>query len=681
MTRLRRLFAPKSVAVFGGRVAESVVIELKKLGFEGDIWPINPNRAEMDGVPCLTSIADLPSAPDVAYIAVPNTNTIEIVRTLSDMDAGGVICHASGFSEMGAEGKYRTDELLCAANDMPLLGPNCWGLLNLIDNAALWPDFHGCISVESGVAIISQSGNMAINITMQRRGLPIAYVVNLGNQAMLDANDCIEAFLDDARVSAIGVHMEGLKDVARFSEIALRAHKQGTPIVVFKAGSSAKGARATVSHTSTLAGSDNLYDALFTRCGVARARSVPGFLETLKLLSLTGPLPGNKIASLSCSGGEASLIADRAEHRALTFPDLTPDHTDKVRATLNEYVDVTNPLDYHTFIWGQHEQLEATYGSMMEGQFDMAVLVQDYPREDRSKTGDYEISMAAWIAAAHKTNARAGIIATMSECMPERVAEHLYTQGVMPFSGMEEALDAMEAAALIGDAAGAPIKSASIVPANIMTLDEVSSKALLSEYGLAVPSAQVVPCAEAATVAKKIGFPVVLKAVGDHLAHKTEAGGVKLNLKTEDEVFHAAAELNKLSDTVLVEKFINDGIAELIVGIGRDDQFGPYLVLGAGGILVELLEDNAALLLPTNEGEIEAALRGLKIFPLLKGYRGKSAGDIPATIAAIKSISEFALAHWATLAELDVNPLIVRPEGKGVTVADALIRLGETQGT
>jgi acyl-CoA synthetase (NDP forming) len=207
MSALNRLFSPKTIAVIGGRIAESVVVELNKLGFAGHIWPVNPNRAQMDGIACFKSIDALPGVPDAVYIAVPRDTTVELVGKFAEMGAGGAICHASGFSEHGDKGQALSDKLVAAAGEMPILGPNCWGVLNLIDKVALWPDFHGAISVESGIAIVSQSGNMSINYTMQKRGLPIAYVVNLGNQAMVDANDCIEAFLDDDRVSAIGVHV------------------------------------------------------------------------------------------------------------------------------------------------------------------------------------------------------------------------------------------------------------------------------------------------------------------------------------------------------------------------------------------------------------------------------------------------------------------------------------------
>ncbi len=282
---LDRLLSPRSVAVIGGRIAESVASEMLKLGFAGDIWPVNPKRQTMAGLSCFATLNDLPGVPDATYIAVSREAAVAAVQNLREIGAGGAICHAAGFSELGAGGASFNDALVDAAAGMPVIGPNCWGVLNLLDRCALWPDFHGCEPVERGVAILSQSGNMAINFTMQARALPLAMVITVGNQTVTDTCDLLEALLNDERITAIGVHTEGIADIARFSRIACRAHARGKPIVVLKTGTSEKGARATISHTATLAGSDQFYDALFARTGVARVQSVPGFIETLKFLS------------------------------------------------------------------------------------------------------------------------------------------------------------------------------------------------------------------------------------------------------------------------------------------------------------------------------------------------------------------------------------------------------------
>lgn len=439
--RLLRLLAPKSIAVIGGTEAGRVVHQCNLLGFEGEIWPVSRSKDEVHGHPCFRSLDGLPHAPDAAFIAIKREPTIEAVAQLRAMGAGGAVCYASGFAESGEAGQRLQRDLVEAAGDMPIVGPNCYGILNMLERAALWPDNHGGRPAERGVAIVTQSGNMGINFTMQRRAMPLAYLASLGNQAMITVNDCLEAFLDDDRVTAVGLHVEGLGDVARFSRLAAKAQARGVPLVAFKTGRSAKGAHATVSHTSTLSGSDRLYDALFERFGVARVHSVPAFVETLKLMHVHGPLPGVSIASLSCSGGEASLMADRGEAHGLVYPDLEPDHAARLRATLNEFVDIANPLDYHTFIWGRREMTRATFSAMLSGGYDLSFLVLDFPTLDHCDVTDWVAALEEFIAAARDNGARAAVVASLPENLPEATSRWLMEQGVVSF------LDAVERAA------------------------------------------------------------------------------------------------------------------------------------------------------------------------------------------------------------------------------------------
>lgn len=670
---LDRLLSPRSVAVIGGRIAESVASEMLKLGFTGDIWPVNPKRETMAGLACFASLDDLPGVPDATYIAVSREAAVETIQNLRGMGAGGAVCHAAGFSELGDGGTSLNDALIGAAGDMPVIGPNCWGVLNLLDRCALWPDFHGCEPVERGVAILSQSGNMAINFTMQARALPLAMVITVGNQTVTDTSDLIEALLSDDRITAIGIHTEGIADIARFSEIACKAHARGKPIVTLKTGASEKGARATISHTATLAGSDQFYDALFARTGVARVQSVPAFIETLKLLSETGPLPSGQITSLSCSGGEASLMADAVEKRShLSLPDLSSSETARVQATLNEFVDVVNPLDYHTFVWADFEAMKQTYSAMMRVDADMACLIYDIPRADRADTAQYDIGLDAWIAAKQETGSAACVIATLPECLPEATAIRLRNANITPLFGLDEALDAINAATATGNIAPSPVPApdVSTSPADILT--EHPSKTLLANAGLHVPKSATCKIADAVTCARDIGFPVALKATG--IAHKTEAGGVALNLMTPEQVRTAADAMSHITAEVLVEEMITGAVCELIIGITRDPQFGLALIIGAGGILTELLNDTVTLLLPASPADIEAALRSLKVSRLIEGYRGQT-GDLAATLNAIETIVKFAADNVTTLEELDINPLMVLEPGKGAIAADALIRI------
>ena len=278
-----------------------MIAECRKIGFAGPVWPVHPTKTEVAGLRAYPTIADLPEAPDATFIGVNRAASIDTLRALAARGAGGAVCFASGFREAAAEtgdGAELEAELIAAAGPMRILGPNCYGFLNLLDGAALWPDQHGALRVERGVALITQSSNIAINLTMQTRGLPIAYAVTAGNQAQTGMAEIAEALLDDPRVTALGLHIEGIGDLAGFASMAARAQALGKPIVAVKAGASDQARVAAVSHTGSLAGSDAGADALFARLGIARVAGLAELLETLKILHVVGPLGSGDIASM-----------------------------------------------------------------------------------------------------------------------------------------------------------------------------------------------------------------------------------------------------------------------------------------------------------------------------------------------------------------------------------------------
>lgn len=686
---LRRLFSPRHLAVFGGASAQEVVRQCQALGFDGQIWPVHPTRTEMGGLPCFSSVDALPEAPDASFVAVPRQATVDIVRQLAARGAGGAICYASGFAEVGGEGLALQSELVQAAGPMALIGPNCYGMLNYLDGVALWPDQHGGQRQSEGVALITQSGNIGLNLTMQTRGLPLAYLITVGNKAGNSMESLVESLLSDPRVTVIGMHIEGLDDVAAFSRVALKALRQGVPLVALKAGSSALGAQTAMSHTSSLAGPDALYDALFARCGIARVRDPAGLIETCKFLYVHGPLAGKRIISASCSGGEASLVADLAQPRGLDMPAIPPAADARLRAVLGDKVNVANPLDYHTYIWGDLAAQTACFSGLMDCGFDATLLVLDYPRLDRCRADSWGTTVQAFAAAAHDGGPGATVVASLPEDLPEDYAQALMAQGIAPMHGIPDCLDAIAHAARMGAARTRlahlqPL--ASVVPlatlaAPAHTLDEAAGKQALAAFGLPVPRGKVVSAAEAADFADRLGYPVVVKAVSAQLAHKTEAGGVQLNVPNAQGVRAAVARMAALSDRFLVEQMAGHVVAEMIVGVQRDAQFGLSLTLGAGGILVELLQDAQTLLFPVARDDVLHALQALKSWPLLAGFRGKAAGDVDALVDAVLAIAAYAQAHAHTLLELDVNPVLVLPQGQGVLAVDALIRLsGEAHG-
>ncbi|MGO7074104.1 acetate--CoA ligase family protein [Rhizobium johnstonii] len=676
---LDRLLRPQTIAVFGGREARRVIEQCDRMGFAGEIWPVHPKLDEVLGRSCYRSVSDLPSAPDAAFVGVNRMLTVEIVRSLSEAGAGGAVCYASGFSEATAElgdGAELQQALLEAAGDMPILGPNCYGLINGLDGALLWPDQHGMQRIERGVAILTQSSNIAINLTMQTRGVPIAYVVTAGNQAQTSLADVACALIDDPRVTAVGLHVEGFGDLSALERLAAMARRSRKPVVVLKVGRSEQAKRAAVSHTASLAGSDAVADAVLARLGLGRVQTLPALLETLKLLHVAGPLASYSISSMSCSGGEASLMADAAVGRNVEFAALQPQQLPRLRRVLGEMVTLSNPLDYHTFVWGDLARQIEAFSAMFEGGYALNLVVLDFPRGDRCDASEWAMTADAVITAAAATGALAGLLATLPENMPEPIADRLMANGIVAFCGIDETIVAAEVAAGIGRAwdrpAPLPLLDVSPMDGEIETLTEADAKAELAAFGLPVPQGLLASSpGQAAEQAERLGFPVVLKALG--IAHKTEAGAVILNLEDIKAVSNAAAAMPPNAG-YLVEKMIDPPVAELIVGAIRDPVFGLSLTLGAGGIFVELLEDSIILPLPATKTDIRAAISRLKLAKLIGGYRGRPKGDLEAAVGVVSATADYVVKNAACLEELDINPLMVLPEGHGVAVVDALIR-------
>ena len=681
MTRdLSRLLRPKSIALFGGGWAVNVVAQLKKSGFSGDIWPVNPKRADILGVPCLASINDLPRAPDAGFIGVNRDATIEVVERLSAMGAGGATCFASGFLESEEEtagGAELQARLIAAAGAMPILGPNCYGLLNYLDNVTLWPDQHGGVGVESGVAIVAQSSNIAINMTMQARGLPIAYVVAAGNQAQVGASDIASALLDDDRVSAIGLYLEGFGDICALEAFATKARLKRKPVVAIKIGRSDKARAATMTHTASLAGSAAAGSALLRRLGIIEVETIAVFLETLKLLHMIGPLPGAAVCSVSCSGGEASLMADLSGGTDLDFVDFAPTQRATLKAELGPIVTIANPLDYHTFIWGDTGRMTRVFSTAVAETFDLTVFVLDMPRADRCDPSGYQCAVDAVLAAKASTGARVAVLASLPENMSESFTRAFMGGGVAVLHGMSEGIAAINAAIAAGrlDSQEPPPLLLSDSPIGTSrVLSEAASKDALAAFGLSIPRSFLAQSIEDLIgQSAALSFPVVLKGVG--LAHKSEAGLVALNISDAADLEAAARRMESVTSEFLVEEMAVGGLAEVLVGVTRDPTGAFLLTLGAGGVLTEILGDTANLLLPASRGEIMLALKRLRIGRLLEGYRGKPAAGMEALADAVLAVCRYAEAHADRLVELEVNPLIARV-GDAIAV-DALIRLND----
>ena len=675
MGDLSRLFRPRSVAVLGGWWAENVIEQCQKSGFDGDIWPVHPKRDEIRGIPCYRSLADLPGPPDAAFLGINRHAVIEVAAELSAMGCGGAVCFASGFAEAGEEDLQNA--LVAAAGEMPLLGPNCYGVLNYLDGAMLWPDQHGGRAVDSGVAIISQSSNIAINLSMQARGLPMAYVACVGNQAQTSLSDMARSLLADPRVTAAGLYIEGIVDSVDFAAMASEAMAAGKHIVAIKAGRTAAAQAAASSHTAALAGDGATSSAFLARCGVIEVESPEDLMETLKILHLHGRLAGRRITAMCCSGGEAGLTADLAGDLPLDWPSIPDDNLGRLGGTLGPLVALANPLDYHTFIWGDEAKMTETFAAMMGDWVDISVLAIDFPRDDRCSDEAWHPAVAAMKAAGRKTGTKTAMLGTLAEGVSESWADRLTEAGIVPLCGFEHGLRAIANAGVTAPTGDWRPFAAPPAPAARRMLDEAASKALLSKAGVSVPRGVTADAAgDLADAAAGLATPLVLKGLGH--AHKSEAGLVRLGL-SPDELADAAKGITVGTNGgttgaqgFLVEEMAPPPVGELLVGLRRDPVYGISLTVGSGGVTAELLGDVATLVLPVGRDEIRAAINGLRLAPLLNGYRGRAPADIEAAVDTIAAMVAIIEADPA-IDEIEVNPLMLGEPGTGALAVDAVI--------
>jgi acetate---CoA ligase (ADP-forming) len=676
---LGRLLAPRSIAVIGSsRVCGRVVEQNRALGFPGPIWPVHPTRATIAGERALAHVTALPQAPDAAFVAVPAARCAEAVAELAATGCGGAVVYSSGFAETGPCGMARQRDLLAAAGSMPLLGPNCYGLVNYAAQALIWPDQHGGVGLgagERGVAVVSQSSSIAISVTMVDIGLPLHSVVAVGNAAQLGVAQVGAALVECERVSALGLIVESLADLRAWETLAARARERRIGLVALVLGRSEQARRAVITHTASLTTDAAVGAEFLRRTGIGQVDSVDGLLGALCLLHCGGPLPGTRLTSLSGSGGEAALIADAAVGRPVSFAQLTAGQRAELRSALGERVALANPLDYHTYVWGDPDAMAAAFTAMVRGQADLHLLFADLPRADRCTDEEWTLAIAAFARACAEAGARGALVAAMAANLTGGRATAWVRRGLAVLAPPDVAMSAIDAAARVGQAWAGPAAppvagpdgrgSGATSPDEALS-DEVGAKRLLRDHGVPVPDGVVCVSPDAAVVAAAgLAGPVALKGVG--VAHKTEQHAVLLD---PADVGAAAAELLARFPAVLVERLVVDGVAELLVGVHSDAVFGPVLTLGTGGVLTELVRDVGHVLLPADARDIRRALLGLRCAALLTGYRGAPAADVDELVAVVERVVELVLGT-PEVVTLEINPLIVT--ATGAWVCDALL--------
>lgn len=688
MAALEHLFRPRSIAVIGasgdaGKLTGKPISYLRKHGFAGAIYPVNPRYTSVSDLVCYPDIAALPEVPDVGLVLVGGDRVQSAVEQLAHAGAAAAVVLASGFGEAGEEGRHRQRALKDAAGTMRLLGPNTIGLVNVTDRIML--SASGAMElkefVAGSVALVSQSGGILGSLLSRgvSRGIGFSKLVATGNEADLDIGDIVDHLVDDDATSVIALYIEGVRNPERFRASAEKARQHGKVLVAYKVGRSETGARSAVSHTGALAGADRVYDALFKQLGIIRAQTFSDLLDIPAALATGRKLTGRRLAVVTTTGGAATLIADNAGLMGFELP--VPD--DKTAAGLNA-------LDLRDVVLDRNP-IDVTLAGLRPDLFRSVLsLLSDSPCYDAivaiagsSAIGQPELLARPVIEAL--ANTRKPIFVYVSPHAPE-IVDHLNRAGVPAFASPEgciAALAALRAAstrprrprvarANPGVDAGTPLPPG--------PLNEAESKSLFAKFG--IPSAVeivAVTSVEAEAAARRFaGAPVVLKILSRRVAHKTEVGGVAIGVAQDSVKARCEAMAAKIGDGdlegFLVQELVTGGV-EVILGFHRDPQLGPAILLGMGGVAAELLNDTAIRPLPLLAGDAEAMIVELKMAPLLGGYRGRPRADRAALCSAIEAFADMVTSLGSRLAEAEINPLFVLPEGKGVKAADGLVVL------
>src|SRR6202166_4617041 len=420
---IHRLIAPRSIALVGASAwTDAVAAGNIAIGYSGTLWRVHPTRRSTAAITYYPSVADLPGIPDAAFLAVPNHEAPGVAGALAAHGAGGFVCFSAGFSETGSEaGRDLTDRLLESAGALPFFGPNCYGYVNFFDRVGMMPDQIVGAPVERGVAVICQSGTIALTLMFNDRSLPIGYLFTVGNQTRLAVEDLIEILSEDARVTAFGLYLEGIKDPERFARAAALARAAGKPIAVIKSGRTAAAVRTAHSHTGALAGADVVFEAFCRQAGIARCDTLSTLCETLKLFHMGGPLAGRKVLVMGASGGDMAMTADVSRDMALDFAPLPPARAAALREVLTDRVTIANPFDIHTYLWFDPPALKRVFAEVLHAGYDAAGFMLDSPPEGEADSAAYDAVIDVFIEAAQGAPTRAALIASLPETISPRI--------------------------------------------------------------------------------------------------------------------------------------------------------------------------------------------------------------------------------------------------------------------
>jgi acyl-CoA synthetase (NDP forming) len=670
---------------FGGRIYNN----LQLMGYEGKIYGVNPRYETLYYQKIYPSLSELPETPDCALLALPNSRLLPVVEEASELSIPSAIIYASAYEE--ENGISLQDALVHAAekSGMMVCGPNCMGIISFAHKLPMsgYPIVPG--TPAGDITFISHSGSVWEAMMHNNRGIHYNYLISAGNEMVTTLTDYMLFALSDPGTKVVGMFAETVRDPDNFCQALEVAANQDVPVVALKVGRSNRGAQLAQAHSGALAGEDATYDALFKYYGVQRVRSLDEMMDTLELFD-AGYRPKNfSLSAVLDSGGERSMLVDLAEDQVIEFTELDPQTINELEEILEPGPKAENPLD----AYGSDKYLEETFTSAIkildaDPNTGLTTLCVDLYRIGKMSPLYVSIIISIKDQLKNPFVVLANVSATASEILTTRLRE----AGIPVLIGTETGLRAIghlfkyaeyqrkvqekkeQSSKLTLDKLPSKEKINTIrkqLKSADSSLGEVESKQILSEYGIRVSTEQIANSLDQAIeVADEIGFPVVLKTAAGAI-HKTEVSGIHLNLANQEELISAYKDLeSRLGRRVVVQEMVTEGV-ELLFGVIDDPQFGSLLMVGSGGIFVEVMKDTQLIWLPTDAEKIEEAIRGLKFAEILNGVRGQEKSDLNAIVETALRLAQFAVDCGDLIAELDINPLIAGPED--VVVADALI--------
>lgn len=699
---LNKLLKPKKFAIVGATEKETYggfAVKLMEMHaadrLEKDIYLVNPGRDQVFGHKCYHSITEIPEELDMVIIATAKKTVPDLIREAAAKGAKGAVVFAAGYGETGKpEDKEAEAELkaLCNELDMALMGPNCAGFINVLDSIPAM-GFMTTIPEKSGkVGLVSQSG-MICTLLLDSGKTDFSYVISCGNSKIVEVVDYIDFLIDDDNTNVIVSYIEGVTNPSKFIATLKKAALKKKPVILLKIGRSEKGSKAASSHTGSLSGSDASFNAIFDKYGVIRVDDLEDLASLSNMIATMGELPkGDRVVSLNGSGGENGVACDVGSIYNVNYPDFTEEGKAKLRPLLADFATISNPLDTTADICYDTDQFaDAAEVIINDDNFDMAVVGITIVNELTDLCVKHMSEALIKLKKEGRVTKPIIVVpAVESGRMPEYV-EALKEAGIPVtapcYYGYKQVaklgkyvnwLNSTDIESLEDACPNAPATGEK------KALSEHTSKELLNEYGVPVPNEAVATSEEEAVkFAEEIGFPIVMKIESADILHKSDVGGVKVNINSEDEVRTAYTKIMesctaKCPDAkingILMQKMLKAG-TEVIVGVTNDPSFGPMVLCGMGGVFTEVFKDVSLFPAPLKKDDALRMIKSLKAYKLMTGYRGQAKLDVDALADLLVSVGEFAVSHKNDLAEMDINPVFVYPEGEGVAAADALVIL------